>query len=858
MGTSLTPLMQQYHSIKNKYPGYILFFRLGDFYEMFDNDAIIASKVLQITLTSRDKKKENAVPLCGVPYHSAESYINCLLKHNHKVAICEQTEDPKKAKGIVKREVVRLITPGTLISSDMLNEKENNYLASFSLSYKAFSLAFLELTTGEFIATEYQGNDYLDKLYGELAHKEAKEIIMAKSLKKEAIYSVLEQESFYITTVDESIFDHKEAQIKLKSFLNLHQLDGLGIDDESTIPRACAGIIDYIQQIEKKSFVHIETLKIYHLEDYMILDNHTRVNLELVNSLSFNSRQGSLLWVLDHTATAMGARRLKSWILHPLIDMNEINTRLESVEELITNQIARHHIADNLTKIFDLERIIGRISLGLASAQHVLTLKESIPYVHSIKKELRSLKSNMLNTLETQCHSLAEVYELIDKTLSDHPPSHLAYGGLIKRGVSEELDQLISMVRHSKDWLAKLEAQERKATGINSLKIGFNKVFGYYIEVTKSNLKLVPPEYIRKQTLASAERYITEELKQYEEKILGAEEKISALEKEIFDNLISDISSFGSRIRHTARAIAEIDCLYSLAETASLNRYSRPTIDTSLTIHIKEGRHPVLEKIFPDKPFIPNNTILDCDTHRLLILTGPNMAGKSTYMRQVALITLMAQIGSFVPATEAQIGIIDRLFTRIGAGDRLYRGQSTFMVEMLEIATILNNATQKSLIILDEIGRGTSTFDGISIAWAVAEFIHDTDHIGARTLLATHYHELTELASSLKGAKNYNIGVCEEDGRLIFLYQILPGSADKSYGIHVAKLAGLPAEVIERAYEILQRIEQREEKALAPIQLCLFTNPKEAVLKDLRSLDISKISPLKARKKINEWKKCLS
>jgi DNA mismatch repair protein MutS len=867
-----TPLMRQYSSIKAKYPDHILFFRLGDFYEMFDQDAIKASKILNITLTTRDKKKEGAIPLCGVPYHSAQVYLKRLLDHGLKVAICEQLEDPKKAKGIVKRDVVRLITPGTILEPDLLNEKENSFIASVFPAKEGIGISFLDLTTGEFRTTEHAEADPLLRLREEIKRLEPKEIVIHKSDQgNENLINTLRSFPVEITPVDMEKFGFNEAMDILKDFYHMNQIEVLGLNESPLAASASAFLLLYLKQTQKRALTHIMTPRFYGPDERMALDQTTLINLEIVKNLDTGTREGTLLNILDYTSTAMGARCLKDWILHPLVHVEAIQGRLDAVHELLDKQNIREGLKLHFKGLYDLERICGRIALHMATPQNLLALKASIPPIQKIKEEAFCFEAPLLKKKASECHELQKVYDLIDGTLSDGPPSHNQKTGLIKRNVDPELDRLYDITQNGKKWIAELEAKERKRTGISSLKIRYNKVFGYYIEVTRSNLSNVPQEYIRKQTLVNGERFITEDLKRFENEVLGAEERILKLEREIFERLLVTLSSHIPFIQETAQALARIDCLVSLAEAAAKHNYTKPNMDLSLNLEIKQGRHPVLEDRENGPPFVPNDTMMDCKRQQLIILTGPNMAGKSTYMRQVALIVLMAQIGSFVPAKRARIGLVDRIFTRVGASDRLYKGQSTFMVEMIETAGILHQASRRSLIIMDEIGRGTSTYDGISISWAVAEYIHNHNGLGSRTLFATHYHELTELPSYLDRARNYTIAVHEERGDVVFLYQVVEGCTDRSFGVHVAKLASLPIKVIERACEIMEVMEDKKgmdfsisnqrinyEKASKPRQLSLFEEPEIDILKEIKDLDQTRLSPLKALKKLNEWKQSLT
>lgn len=871
MHSSDTPLMKQYNSIKVKYPEYILFFRLGDFYEMFYNDAIIASKILNITLTTRDKKKEDSVPLCGIPYHSAQTYIKRLLNNGLKVAICEQLEDPKYAKKIVKRDVIRLITPGTILETELLDEKEANFLASFFINEKdeAFGVAFLDLSTGEFLATEYSGKDYFSILKEEFMNYEPKEIIVPRQyLEDTALKGLFANLPFHVSPIDTKLLTFNNAKEKAISTI-------LKISDNKfeKRPNACIAaefLIEYLHETQKKTLAHIKPLNFYLPSDFMVLDHSTIVNLELVRSIDSGQREGTLLSILDHTSTPMGARRLKDWILHPLQKINRIRDRLDCVEELVKKPNTCVKIRELLKKIYDLERICGRISSRIATPQNILTLKNCIPFIQKIKNEGKFFDTQQLKEYMNRCNALQEVYSLIDYTLVDDLILCSQKTGFIKPNVDKTLQHLYDVSRGGKTFIKDLEKSEREKTGISSLKVGYNKIFGFFIEVTKANFANVPNNYIRKQTLVNSERYITEELKRFEYEILGAEEKIQKIEKQLFDELINSLISYIPLIQETALVLSYIDCLISFAELAATENYVKPALNSSYQLEILQGRHPVLDIIQKEKPFVPNDTFMDSEENQLVFLTGPNMAGKSTYMRQVALIVLMAQIGSFVPAQKATIGIVDRIFTRIGASDKLYKGQSTFMVEMTETASILNQATKRSLIVLDEIGRGTSTYDGISIAWAVAEYLHDCHEIGARTLFATHYYELTELTNFLNRARNYTMAIYEDRGKVEFLYNVKEGVCDKSYGVHVAELAGLPSEVIKRAYQILEELEKKKnidikklnpqnqlKEFSTPTQLPLFFDSNALVIEEIKGLDPTRLSPLNALQKINEWKKAL-
>ncbi len=867
-----TPLMKQYEAIKANYPDYILFFRLGDFYEMFNQDAIIASKILNITLTTRDKKKDGSVPLCGVPHHSAQNYIKRLLNNGLKVAICEQLEDTKKAKILVKRDVIRLITSGTILESELLDEKDSNYITSLFIGNDTVGISFLDLTTGDFKATQYFGEDFLLRLHAEIIRQEPREIVFNNIYKSsQELMKILNSFNIQLSTINDDDLKPEEAVERLKFFYNITQVEGMGLDNKHAACIASATLLNYILETQRRPLSHIKPVHFYGLDDYMILDHTTLLNLELVRSLDSDKREGTLLNILDWTSTPMGARYIKDWILHPLLDCEHIQRRLDSVDELLNIHSIRYKIKACLKEIYDIERITGRISLRMVTPQNLLAIKRCIPFIQKIRKEGISLNTPLLRENIIKCDPLQEVYNIIDETLlEDH---HLSQqkAGIIKRNINAELDRLYDITINGKKFITNLEKKERERTGISSLKIGYNKIFGYYIEVTKPNLSSIPKEYIRKQTLINSERFITEDLKKFEYEVLGAEEKIQRIEKEIFDKLIDSLISYIPILQETAKAISTIDCLISFAEVAAQQNYVKPQVDMSYKIEIKQGRHPVLETAQHERPFVPNDTNMDCDNKQLIILTGPNMAGKSTYMRQVALIVLMSQIGSFVPAKNAKIGLVDRIFTRIGASDKIYKGQSTFMVEMIETASILNQATKRSLIVLDEIGRGTSTYDGISIAWAVAEYLHENKKLGSRTLFATHYHELTELPGFLERARNYTTSIYEDNGAIEFLYNVKEGASDRSYGVHVSKLAGLPKEVIERAQQILEEMEHKKSAEISqskplnilkgfykPTQLSLFSNPETEIINEIKELDPTRLSPLKALKRLNDWKKIIS
>ncbi|MFH1563020.1 MAG: DNA mismatch repair protein MutS [Nitrospirota bacterium] len=866
----ITPMMRQYLQIKQKLKDTILFFRLGDFYEMFFDDAKIASKILGITLTSRGTNKGDKVPLAGIPYHAAESYISRLIKAGKKVAICEQVEDPKLAKGIVKREIVRTITPGTVLSPALLEDKIHNYLAAINKNGHKIGFSFIDPSTGEFKVTELSA---LTELLTELTRITPKECLIPNSLQEDEFVTKLQvhlgANEITITFQDDWIFNHATGLNTLCELFGTSSLEGFGCENLHLGITASGAIIHYLKETQKSALTYINRLVSYSTSDFMILDAATLRNLELTKTIRSSEKTGSLIWVLDKTATAMGGRLLRNWIYQPLINVEKIIYRQQGVAELVDSTTTRNDIAQTLKNIHDIERLISRLDTGLANARDLVALKESLKMVPEIKGKLNSLNSNIIKDLETDLEDLKDITELIEKVIVDSPPLSLRDGGLIKEGYFQELDELRALSKDVKSWIARLARDEIKRTKINSLKVGYNKVFGYYIEVTNPNLHLVPQDYIRKQTLTNAERFITPELKEWETKILNAQDKIVEIEYEIFLKVRLQIIEEVRRIQKVANAIALLDVLLSLAQTAVENDYVLPKVNDSQGIFIKDGRHPVVEKLLSGERFVPNDTLVDAKTEQILIITGPNMAGKSTYIRQVALIVLMAQIGSFIPATEATIGIVDRIFTRVGASDELAKGQSTFMVEMVETANILNNATPKSLLILDEVGRGTSTFDGVSIAWAVAEYLHNNPQVQARTLFATHYHELTELEFSLERVKNYNIAVKEWNDKIIFLRKIVKGGTDRSYGIHVAQLAGLPQEVITRATEILSSLEMSgiaEEgkptlSTIKPhdipksIQLTLFEPESHRVVNELKEIDLNKMSPLEALNKLNEFKK---
>ena len=854
-----SPMMQHYLATKEKYKDCILFYRLGDFYEMFFDDAINVSRELELTLTGKDCGQEERAPMCGIPYHAAESYIAKLVQNGHKVAICEQLEDPKLAKGIVKRDVIRVVTPGTVTESNLLEEKRNNYIMSIFKKGIFFGIAICDISTGDFYAAEIKEENNFERLLDEISRYSPSEIIANEMLYdcSEEISKIKERFDVYISTEDESNFSEDTENIYMQYALS----DDKGniikdLDKRLFAVSAINGLIKYIEETQKTKLEHINKITIYTITKYMSLDINARRNLELTEKLRDKSKKGTLLWVLDKTATSMGGRLLRRWISDPLIDVAEINNRLDAVQELKDDIMLRGELTSSLKGVYDIERLAGKISYGNANARDLNSLKSSASKLPEIKKLIENSKSGMLKELYNELDSLEDIYSLIDKAIVEEPPISVTEGGVIKMGYDPEIDELKTAMTDGKTWLVQLEAREREETGIKGLKVGYNKVFGYYIEVTKSYLSMVPDRYIRKQTLTGGERYITEELKELETKVLGAEEKVVNLEYQAFTKIREQIKSQIQRLQKSAMAVSKLDVLSSFAQVAEDLNYCMPQVDNSGVIDIKDGRHPVIEKMLPSGAFVANDTYLDKDGNRLSIITGPNMAGKSTYMRQIALITLMAQIGSFVPAASAHIGVVDKIFTRVGASDDLSMGQSTFMVEMMEVANILKEATSNSLVVLDEIGRGTSTYDGLSIAWAVAEYIADKEKCGAKTLFATHYHELTQLEDTLEGVKNYSIAVKEKGEDIIFLRKIVNGGTDESYGVHVAKLAGVPKVVTQRANEILKKIErknvlvnknsEKENKKQVDGQLDMYNFKLAEIAHELDKVNINELTPIDA------------
>ena len=871
----LSPMMRQYMEIKEEYKDCILFFRLGDFYEMFFEDAKLVSRELELTLTGKNCGMEERAPMCGVPFHSAETYIARLVERGYKVAICEQTEDPASAKGIVKREVIQIVTPGTVISSSMLNENENNYIASVVADDRAIGLSYCDVSTGEIRLTSIKGSGMAESLINELVKINAREIVL-----DETTGQLLDADNMknitgaYFNVLAASYYEPYAVRSAILRQFDVSALLGLGIEEDSASEAALGALLIYLHETQKKSLGHIAQLNVYSMGQNMSLDKATIKNLELTETLFEKKIRGSLLGVLDKTHTAMGSRKLKQWIKEPLNDVTAINDRLDAVEALLDQVIIRNNIKESLKRVYDFERLTGRIACGTANGKDLIALRNSCSVLPDIKDELASMETALISGIAENIHSLEHVYDLIDKGIVEDPPFSVREGGIIKEGHSDQLDALKASIKDAQDWIAGLEHSERERTGIKNLKVGYNKVFGYYLEVTRSYYDLIPDNYIRKQTLANCERFITPELKETERLVLNAEAKINQMEYQLFTEIRQQLQGYIREIQETSKAIAALDVLVSFAEISEKNDYVKPSVDGSDVIEIRKGRHPVIEQTIRDGIFVSNDTYLNRSDQSLLLITGPNMSGKSTYMRQTALIVLMAQAGCFVPCQEARIGVCDRIFTRIGASDNLAQGQSTFFVEMSELSYILNTATSRSLVILDEIGRGTSTYDGLSIAWAAAEFLCRPQRM-IRTLFATHYHEMTRLEDSIEGVKNLNVDVAEENGDVVFLHKIVEGSASRSYGIHVAKLAGAPKELLERAEERLFELESGAEAAMAkplaaeltatPVaaagaaeaeetQLSFLSSIPDPVTEKLRNLDLMNTTPSEALRILEELK----
>lgn len=870
--TEYTPMMQHYLKTHEEYKDCILFYRLGDFYEMFFDDAKVVSKELELTLTGKSCGAEERAPMCGIPYHAAETYLTRLVKKGYKVAICEQVEDPKLAKGMVKREVTRVVTPGTTLNAQALDETKNNYIMCIAYIGDHYGISSADITTGDYYVTEV---DSERKLLDEVNKYQPTEIICNEAFYISGIDidDMKNRMGIVIYSLDAWYFSDETAQMTLKDHFKVRDLEGLGLADYDSGVVAAGALLKYLYETQKTTLSNLVAIHPYTTGKFMIIDSSTRRNLELVETLREKQKRGSLLWVLDKTRTAMGARTLRSFMEQPLIERMEIEERYDAIDEFNTNAITREEIREYLNPVYDLERLITRVTYQTANPRDLIAFRNSIHMLPPIKTLMSDFQSPLLKRLYEQMDTLDELYELIERSIAEEPPLTLHDGGILKEGYNEEVDRLRKAKTDGKSWLADLEAKEREKTGIKNLKIKYNKVFGYYLEVTNSFKDLVPDYFTRKQTLANTERFITPELKELEDVILGAEDKLIVLEYELFREVRQKVADEVVRIQKTAKAVAQIDVFASLATVAEQNNYCRPKLNEKGLIDIKDGRHPVVERMIQNEMFVANDTYLDNGSNRVSIITGPNMAGKSTYMRQSALIVLMAQIGSFVPAKSAKIGIVDRIFTRVGASDDLASGQSTFMVEMSEVANILRNATSNSLLILDEIGRGTSTFDGLSIAWAVVEHISNPRLLGAKTLFATHYHELTELEGKLNSVNNYCIAVKEKGDDIVFLRKIVKGGADKSYGIQVAKLAGVPDNVIERAKEIVEELSnnditeivqnisaeggsKRSKPKLDEVDLeqisLLDTMDNDTILNELKELDLGQMTPIEAMNKLYE------
>lgn len=850
-GKKLTPMMERYLEVKHQNPGTLLLFRMGDFYELFYEDAEIAARILGITLTSRDKNSSNPIPMAGFPHHSLDSYLYKLIHAGYRAAICDQVEDPKKAKGMVKREVTRVITPGTLTDDALLDPHENNFLASIYFGKSDIGLAWLELSTGRFLTS----NTTAEHLVDELARIHPAECIFAEG--NTALQNAIGHLDTMLTERPSWTFAEEECEKLLLSHFGTKTLEGFNLEQGTPAITAAGALLEYVQETQRSAIPHINQIEPYERGDRLLIDEATRRSLELTRTIREGKREGSLISVLDETVTSMGARLLNDWIANPLTSLDEIQQRHDSVEEISQNPVLCNDVREQLSKTYDLQRLTARIATGRASARDLSFLAQTLALLPKLKAKLSGRKADLLQSLEAGIDLCAEVRNEIETMIVEDPPLTLNEGGVIRSGFSDELDELRSLSKGGKEWIASYRNEESERVGIPHLKVGYNKVFGYYLEVSAAHADKVPEHYIRKQTLKNQERYITPELKEYEEKVLKAEERAIELEQSMFDTLREKVAKEATRTQRTAEVLAQIDVLFGLAHLATHAGYTRPEMTTDPVLDIRESRHPVLDRLQPSGEFVPNDVLLGEPYGRVQIITGPNMAGKSTYIRQAALLTLMAQIGSFIPASEARIGIADRIFARVGASDELSKGQSTFMVEMTEAARILNSASDRSLVILDEIGRGTSTYDGISLAWSMTEFLHD--QIKARTLFATHYHELTELTQTLKQASNWNVAVHEQDGEIVFLHKIVEGSANKSYGIHVARLAGIPDQVIQRANQILATLEKdhfddsgqttippRKQKKSMHQQLSLFGNAPHPVLDEIRDLNVDEMTPLAA------------
>ncbi len=860
-----TPLMRQYGAIKQRHPNALLLFRLGDFYELFFEDAIVAAKELQITLTSRNKERGVAIPMCGVPYHAADGYISKLIRRGYRVAICDQMEDPRHAKKLVKREVTRVVTPGTATDAHLLEPRENNYLAAAIESGGAIGFAYADLSTGDFRATELAGSNLGTRRLEELERVRPRELLLptpaTPAEKPPGLDSAVTE-----TRLEEWVFGYDYAERLLREHFGVNSLAGYGIEGRRLAVSAAGAILHYVRETQRGALTHLDGIRYYEEQDSLALDPATVRNLELFEPLSGGSAEATLAKTLDECVSSAGARKLKSWLMRPSLEVSELNERLDAVEELTGNTIGREELRRVLATVHDLERLLSKVVLETANPRDLLAIRHSLEALPLLKTYLARFRAQRLNTIHERLDLLEDVRALIEKAIHPEPPAVLTEGDFIRPGYNEELDRLRQVAHHSKELMAQIEARERARTGIASLKVRFNNVFGYYLEITKPNLRLAAPDYERKQTLANAERFTTPELKALESQILDAEERSQNLERELFGEVRRQVGAQARRIRQTAEAVADLDVLACFAQLAARRNYCRPEFSADGEMVIQQGRHPVVEGVAAANPggrFVPNDLYMNSDSDLILLLTGPNMGGKSTYLRQTALIALMAQMGSFVPASKAKLPLFDRIFTRIGASDNLARGRSTFMVEMTEVATILNTATLNSLVLLDEVGRGTATFDGLAIAWAVVE--HVQCRIRAKTLFATHYHELTELADRVPGVRNYHVAVKESGSNIIFLRKVAPGSANKSYGVEVARLAGLPSAVIQRARQILETHEESERKltehleehepAAEPMQLTIFTPLNAEVIQALENADLDNLRPLEALNLLAELKK---
>lgn len=851
MGEQISPVRKQYLEIKRQYPDAILFFRLGDFYETFDTDAEIAARELDIVLTSRNVAKGVRVPMAGIPFHAAENYLARLIEKGYHVAICEQLGDTPQ-RGLFPRQVVRVVTPGTVVEAGLLPGEANNYLAAVVVDGPGVGLAYADISTGEFAATHFESAEPASALRHELLRLQPAELLVPESLPVDADWPG------HVTRLPEWRFALDRATDLLCSQFGVVTLDGFGLAEAPQAVRAAGAILDYLTQTQRAALPLLTHLSTYSLSEFMTLDAATRRNLELTETLRTGGVRGSLLSVLDRCVTPMGRRLIRQWIAKPLLDLQQIRSRHDQVEAFVADGLWRAELRQALRPVGDLERLTNRAAAGVASPRDLASLRSLLQHLPEVRRQLEDHPETAPAALLSALDPCGDIRQLLEDAISDDPPATLAQVGVIRAGFSTELDGVIQASAEAREWIANLEATERQRTGIKSLKVGYNKVFGYYLEVTKPNAALVPADYIRKQTLVNAERYITPQMKEYEALVLSAEERIRGIEGRLFAEVCRRVAEASPRLLGCARALAVLDVVAALAEAAAHKGYVRPEVVEEPVLEIRDGRHPVVEELLVGKRFVPNDAVLE-EGERIRLITGPNMSGKSTYLRQVALIVLMAQMGSFVPARSARLGLCDRIFTRIGAQDEIYAGQSTFMVEMVETANVLHHATPRSLLILDEIGRGTSTYDGVAIAWAVVEYLHNHPRLRARTLFATHYHELTRLAETLPGVRNYNVAVSEEGGKVVFLHRIVPGGADKSYGIHVAELAGLPRPVINRAQEILAQFEadsrQPHPAERVPVrQLPLFplTHP---VLEELRGLDVSSLTPLEALNKLYEWQR---